>query len=87
MKKKKGLSLVVKLILIAVVPVLLTGGIVTYVGINALTTGMRTEKLDDLITLADSIAAAYDALDNGEYYLDGSSLMKGNLKKMTWYAL
>lgn len=79
MKKKKGLSLVVKLILIAVVPVLLTGGIVTYVGINALTTGMRTEKLDDLITLADSIAAAYDALDDGEYYLDGSSLMKGNL--------
>ena len=79
MKKKKGLSLVVKLILIAVVPVLLTGGIVTYVGINALTTGMRTEKLDDLTTLADSIAAAYDALDDGEYYLDGSSLMKGNL--------
>lgn len=79
MKKRKGISLVAKLILIAVVPVLLTGGIVTYVGINALTTGMRTEKLDDLTTLADSIAAAYDALDDGEYYLDGSSLMKGNL--------
>ena len=79
MKKRKGISLVVKLILIAVVPVLLTGGIVTYVGINALTTGMRTEKLDDLTTLADSIAAAYDALDDGEYYLDGSNLMKGNM--------
>ena len=79
MKKRKGISLVVKLILIAVVPVLLTGGIVTYVGINALTTGMRTEKLDDLSTLADSIAAAYDALDNGEYYLDGANLMKGDL--------
>ena len=79
MKKKKGLSLVVKLILIAVVPVLLTGGIVTYVGINALTTGMRTEKLDDLATLADSIAAAYEALDDGEYYLENDSLMKGEL--------
>ena len=79
MKKKKGLSLIVKLLLLAVVPVLLTGGIVTYVGINALTTGMRTEKLDDLATLADSIAAAYDALDDGEYYLDGSNLMKGDL--------
>lgn len=79
MKKRKGISLVAKLILIAVVPVLLTGGIVTYVGINALTTGMRTEKLDDLSTLADSIAAAYDALDNGEYYLDGANLMKGDL--------
>ena len=79
MKKRKGLSLVTKLILIAVVPVLLTGGIVTYVGINALTTGMRTEKLDDLTTLADSIAAAYEAMDDGEYYLDGSNLMKGNL--------
>ena len=79
MKKRKGLSLVTKLILIAVVPVLLTGGIVTYVGINALTTGMKTEKLEDLTTLADSIAAAYEALDDGEYYLDGSNLMKGNL--------
>lgn len=79
MKKKKGLSLVAKLILIAVVPVLLTGGIVTYVGINALTTGMRTEKLDDLATLADSIAAAYEALDDGDYYLNGTSLMKGDL--------
>lgn len=79
MKKRKGFSLVAKLILIAVVPVLLTGGIVTYVGINALTTGMKTEKLDDLTTLAESIAAAYDALDDGEYYLNGSNLMKGNL--------
>lgn len=79
MKKRKGFSLVAKLILIAVVPVLLTGGIVTYVGINALTTGMRTEKLDDLTTLAESIAAAYDVLDDGEYYLNGSNLMKGNL--------
>jgi len=79
MKKRKGFSLVAKLILIAVVPVLLTGGIVTYVGINALTTGMRTEKLDDLTTLAECIAAAYDALDDGEYYLNGSNLMKGNL--------
>ncbi len=79
MKKQKGLSLLVKLILIAVVPVLLTGGIVTYVGINALTTGMRTEKLDDLTTLADSIAAAYEALDDGEYYLENGNLMKGKL--------
>ena len=79
MKKKKGLSLVIKLILIAVVPVLLTGGIVTYVGINALVTGMQTEKLDDLATLADSIAAAYEAFDTGEYYLENDKLMKGDL--------
>ena len=65
--------------MIAVVPVLLTGGIVTYVGINALTTGMRTEKLDDLADLADSIAAAYEALDDGEYYLENGNLMKGEL--------
>ena len=79
MKKKKGLSLVIKLILIAAIPVLLTGAIVTVVGVNALTTGMRTEKLDDLATLAESIAAAYDALDDGEYHLNGTDLMKGDL--------
>lgn len=79
MKKKKGLSLIAKLILSAVVPVFLTGGIVTVVGINALTTGMRTEKLGDLAVLADSIAAAYEALDDGEYYVKDGSLMKGSL--------
>ena len=66
MKKKKGLSLVVKLILMAVVPVLLTGAIVTVVGVNALTTGMRTEKLEDLTTLVESIRVSYDALDAGK---------------------
>ncbi len=77
MKKRKGLSLVVKLILMAAVPVLLTGGIVTIVGINALTTGMRTEKLGDLEALAVSVAAGYEALSDGEYYLEGDNLMKG----------
>ncbi len=79
MKKRKGLSLVVKLVLMAAIPVLLTGGIVTGVGINALTTGMSTEKLDDLTNLADSIAAAYEALDAGEYYLENGNLMKGEI--------
>lgn len=78
MKKKKGLSLIAKLILSAVVPVFLTGGIVTFVGINALVTGMKTEKLSDLAVLADSIAAAYEALDDGEYYLEQGSLWKGS---------
>lgn len=79
MKKKKGLSLIVKLMLIAVVPVLLTGGILTYVGIDAITTGITTEKLGDLTSLAESVAAGYEALDGGEYYLENGSLMKGGL--------
>ncbi len=78
MKKKKGLSLVVKLILLAVIPVILTGGIVTFVGVNSLTDGMGTEKLEDLAAVAKSVAAAYEALDDGEYYLDGDNLMKGD---------
>ncbi len=78
MKKKKGLSLVIKLVLMAVVPVLLTGGIVTIVGINALTTGMSKEKLEDLNALAVSVAAGYEMLSDGQYYLEGGSLMKGN---------
>lgn len=79
MKKKKGLSLVIKLILLAVVPVLLTGGIVTLVGVSSLTDGMGTTKLDDLANIAKSVSAGYEALDDGEYYLDGDSLMKGDL--------
>lgn len=79
MRKRKGLSIVVRLILITVLPVLLTGGVVTLVGTNALTTGMRTEKLDDLQAMAESVAAGYEALDAGDYYLSGNQLMKGNL--------
>ena len=79
MKKRKGLSLVIKLILLAVVPVLLTGVIVTLVGVNSLTDGMGTTKLEDLTSLARSVSAAYDALDEGDYYLNGDILMKGEL--------
>ena len=79
MKKKKGLSLVIKLILLAVLPVLLTGGIVTVVGITSMEDGMGTTKLDDLAYIARSISAAYEALDAGEYYMDGDNLMKGEL--------
>ena len=79
MKKRKGLSLVVKLVLLAVVPVLLTGGIVTIVGANSLKDGMGTEKLEALTAVAKSVQAAYEALDDGEYYLDGDNLMKGDL--------
>lgn len=79
MKRRKGLSLVVKLILLAVVPVLLTGAIVTFVGVNSLTSGMGATKLEDLATLAQSVSAAYDTLDEGDYYLDGDNLMKGDL--------
>jgi len=79
MKKRKGISLVVKLVLLAVVPVLLTGGIVTIVGANSLKDGMGTEKLEALTAVAKSVQAAYEALDDGEYYLDGDNLMKGDL--------
>ena len=79
MKKKKGLSLVVKLILLAVIPVVLTGGIVTFVGVNSLKDGMGTEKLEALNAVAKSVQAAYEALDDGDYYLDGDNLMKGDL--------
>ena len=79
MKKKKGLSLVAKLIIMAVGPVLLTGVILTYFGINAITDGMGTEKLDDLAAVAESVSAAYDALDDGEYYLENGKLMKGDI--------
>ncbi|MBP3611100.1 MAG: cache domain-containing protein [Lachnospiraceae bacterium] len=79
MKKKKGLSLVVKLIMLAVIPVLLTGAVVTLVGVNSLTNGMGTTKLEDLGFMAQSVSVAYDALDGGEYYLDGDNLMKGDL--------
>ena len=66
MKKKKGLSLVIKLILLAVLPVLLTGGIVTVVGITSMEDGMGTTKLVDLANIAESVSAAYEALDEGE---------------------
>ena len=79
MKKKKGLSLVAKLIIIAVSPVLLTGVILTYFGINAITDGMGKEKLDELAAVAESVSAAYDALDDGEYYLENGKLMKGDI--------
>ena len=79
MKKRKGLSLVIKLLLLTVIPVLLTGGLVTVVGVTSMEDGMGTTKLDDLVNIARSVSAAYEALDSGDYYLDGDNLMKGEL--------
>jgi len=48
---------------------------------------MGTTKLDDLANIARSVSAAYEALDDGEYYLDGENLMKGNLNVTAQTAL
>ena len=78
-KKQKGLSLKAKLLALSCVPVLLTGAIATIVGVSSIRDGIRAEKLRDLTTFATGISAAYAALDDGDYHIEGDSLMKGEL--------
>ena len=76
---KKGLSLVAKLIALSVLPVLLVGIILCFVAVSSTRAGIGETQLSGLDMLSTSMAAAYDALDPGDYWIkmENNHLMKG----------
>ena len=79
-KQKKGMSLVVKLIALAVIPVILVGVVLCVTAVNTTKQGISETELSSLDMLSTSVAAAYDALDPGDYWvnLENNHLMKGD---------
>lgn len=76
---KRGLSLVTKLITLSVLPVLLVGIILCFVAVSSTRAGIGETQLNGLDMLSTSMAAAYDALDPGDYWIkmENNHLMKG----------
>lgn len=51
--------------------------IITLYSLNSLKTGMQNEAFTGLANLCQAVSASYDALDAGDYYMEGDLLYKG----------
>ncbi len=76
-KTKKGMGILLKLAMMCVLPMLVLVVVITLFAMNALRSGMESEALEGLRLLCQSVSASYDAIDSGDYHLEGDLLYKG----------
>ena len=77
-KKKKGLGILAKLILMCALPIICADVILAVYSINALQNGMKEKVMKGLSLVCQSVSASYDAIDPGEYRVKGYLLYKGD---------
>ena len=77
-KKKKGLGILPKMVLMCSLPMIIVEVVIAVYSINALQDGMKSEAFDGLSNVCQSVAAAYEAIDSGDYRLEGDVLYKGD---------
>lgn len=77
-KKKIRLTIRVQILALTLVSMIVLTGIITVYAISAMSSGLEEEALSGLKDVCYSVSAAYDALDDGDYSLDGDMLMKGS---------
>lgn len=78
MKKQKKLSVMTQLVLLCAVPMVIMMAFVTVYSINTMRKLTHDATMEGLENLCQSVFAAYDALDNGAYRMEGETLYKGN---------
>lgn len=76
MKKKKA-GIMAELLALVVVPLLVLGVTISVYSVETLRSTVKQQTLNGLSLLCTSVHAAYDALDPGDYWLDGDILYKG----------
>lgn len=76
-KKKSGMGILLKLAMMCVLPMLILVVIITIFAMKALRSGMEGEALEGLNLLCQAVSASYDAIDSGDYHLEGDLLYKG----------
>lgn len=77
-KKRFRFSLLFQILLIAIAPLLLTAVLLAVLGVKSVSEGMTKEILDGFKLTATSVNASYNALDKGDWRLNGPDLLKGN---------
>ena len=77
-KRKKGLGILPKMVLMCSLPMVILEVVITVYAINALQDGMKTEALEGLSNVCQAVVSAYEAVDPGDYYLEGDVLYKGD---------
>ncbi|MBQ8188771.1 MAG: cache domain-containing protein [Lachnospiraceae bacterium] len=78
-KKKMNFTLMRRLLCMSLLPTALMGLVITVYASFAMVEGMQSEFFEALRDTAISVHAGYDALDDGDFYLnDAGELMKGD---------
>lgn len=77
-KKKKGVSLLTQIIFMCSLPMIILGLVTALYASAVMKNGMQEEALGGLSDLCQSVSAAYDAIDSGDYYMIGEMLFKGD---------
>ena len=75
-KRKKGIGILPKMVLMCSLPMVILEVIITLYSMNALQDGMQSEAFNGLGDLCQAVEAAYDAVDSGEYHKDWDMLYK-----------
>lgn len=76
-KKKVKVSMKVEIIALTLVPLILLALIISFYSVTSLGSSLQNEALQGLKDLCYSVGSAYDALDAGDYSMNGENLMKG----------
>lgn len=78
MKKQKKLSVMAQLLMLCVIPLVIMVTFVTVYAIGTMRNMVHDATMDGLESLCRSVYAAYEALDPGEYRMEGDTLYKGD---------
>lgn len=75
--KKKKLGVMTELLALVVVPLLILGTVITVYAAETMRSLVKEQTISGLRLLCTSVHAAYDAIDPGEFWMDGDLLYKG----------
>lgn len=78
MKKQKKLSVMAQLLMLCVIPLVIMVTFVTVYAIGTMRNMVHDATMDGLESFCRSVYAAYEALDPGEYRMEGDTLYKGD---------
>lgn len=77
MKNQKKLGIMTQLVMLCVIPLVVMVAFVTLYAISTMRSMVHDTTMEGLENLCQSVFAAYNALDSGEYRMEGEALYKG----------
>ena len=77
MKDKKRLGVMAQLVMLCAIPMIIMVIVVTFYSIGRMRDLVEDSTMEGLRDLCQSVYAAYDAIDTGDYWQNGDMLYKG----------
>ncbi len=77
MKDKKRLGVMAQLVMLCAIPMVIMVLVITFYAINKMRAMVQDTTMEGLESLCQGVYAAYEAVDPGDYWLNGEMLYKG----------